>query len=364
MSGTATRNPRLPSLIGLRFVAAFIAFGFHVHAMGLFAEGVASDVVEALFGQGSAGVGFFFVLSGFVLTWSARPGLPVRTLWRTRAVRLLPNHLVTWLIALAGLGLLAGGEGLSLAGAITSMLLVQAWVPDQTVYFAMNTPSWWLSCEVAFCVAFPLLLRGIVRIREDRLWLTAGVLVACVLLVPVVGGFMPAETAQWFVSICPATRALEFILGIVLARIVLSGRWIGIGMWPASGLVVAGLAASAYVPPLFGAVAVTVVPLALLIPAAAVNDVRGGVSPWRCRSLVWLGKISFAFYLLHQLVIRFVNYAFGGGPWPAGQGIAIVAAMLVLTVVGSWALYRLVERPVMRRLATGTTAPAAMVRVA
>src|ERR687894_524914 len=60
---------RLPSLTGLRFVAAFLVFGFHLHVAHLLDEGVAGTVMELVFGQGAVGVSFFFILSGFVLTW-------------------------------------------------------------------------------------------------------------------------------------------------------------------------------------------------------------------------------------------------------------------------------------------------------
>jgi peptidoglycan/LPS O-acetylase OafA/YrhL len=43
----------------------------------------------------ATGVSFFFVLSGFVLTWSARPDDIATGFWRRRIARIYPVHLVT-----------------------------------------------------------------------------------------------------------------------------------------------------------------------------------------------------------------------------------------------------------------------------
>jgi peptidoglycan/LPS O-acetylase OafA/YrhL len=81
--------------------------------------------------------------------------------------------------------------------------------------------------------------------------------------------------------------------------------------------------------------------------------------------MVWLGEISFAFYLVHQLAIRLVTHAFGSRAVPDATGMLLATAMLAVALVGSWALYRVVERPMMTRLAgSRRPAPAAAPREA
>ncbi|MFE2758203.1 acyltransferase family protein [Actinosynnema sp. NPDC059335] len=221
---------RLPSLTGLRFLAAFVVFGFHLHAGGLFDGTGAEGVLAAVFGQGATGVGFFFLLSGFVLTWSARPGVPARVALRRRAARVLPNHVVVWLVVFAGL---AWAGGASVLTGLLGLVLLQAWVPVQSVYFGVNTPAWSLSCEAAFYTAFGWLLGLVDRIPPRRLRWAAGGLMAAVVAVPAVALPMPAGLEYWFVYVFPVTRALEFVLGMVLARVVRAGRWVGRGRAPA-----------------------------------------------------------------------------------------------------------------------------------
>ena len=119
-SGPASASPRaaapgfsrLPSLTGLRWLAAFIVFGFHIGTLGVIHRppsppggptnrgGQLLRSWEAVFGQGDIGVAFFFVLSGFVLTWVAKPTDTRTAFWRRRVAKIYPNHMVTWAIVI------------------------------------------------------------------------------------------------------------------------------------------------------------------------------------------------------------------------------------------------------------------------
>ena len=63
---TGTRMPsRLPTLTGMRFVAAAMVFLFHVFWSNVFASpGAQHDFFSLFFQGGWTGVGFFFLLSG------------------------------------------------------------------------------------------------------------------------------------------------------------------------------------------------------------------------------------------------------------------------------------------------------------
>ena len=346
--GTVAPDSRLPSLTGLRFFAALGVFGFHINVLGLFGEPHAAAAVDAVFGQGSNGVSFFFILSGFVLTWSARPGATARSIWRRRAAKIFPNHLVTWLVGIAALAYTS--HAIPLINTLPGFVLLQAWIPDSDVYYAANTPAWSLSCEAAFYAAFPLLLWAITRVRETRLWLVAGMLVGGILLVPVAALPLPDDLAHWFVYIFPVTRALEFALGMVLARIVRANRWPRLGLWQAISIFVAVYAVSATIPGDYTYVARMVIPFALIISAAATADLAGERTGLRGRTIQWLGEISFAFYLVHQLVMRLADKALGDVPRPTPIALAITLLMLALSLVAADLLHRLVERPLMQRL--------------
>ena len=125
MNTTASR-PTLPSLTALRAAAALAVFGYHAVGMLQFlGTGHTARTIGRLLAAGPTGVSFFFVLSGFVLPWSAGAAGSTRSFWRRRAARILPAYLIAWCL---GLVVLAGlHRPAAIGGAIASLLLVQAW---------------------------------------------------------------------------------------------------------------------------------------------------------------------------------------------------------------------------------------------
>ncbi len=86
------------------------------------------DIVRS----GFAGVGFFFILSGFILAYTY--------LGRTRRRRTGPRTFTT----------------------IASLLLVQAWIPCSAR--VLNQPGWSLSAEVFFYLRLPFIAPGVARL--------------------------------------------------------------------------------------------------------------------------------------------------------------------------------------------------------
>lgn len=349
---------RLPSLTGLRFVAAFVVFGFHLSIAHLVGGGPGA-VIRWLFAPGAIGVSFFFLLSGFVLTWSARRDDTVPRFWRRRVAKIYPNHVATWLPAL-GIAL-ATGEALAPVAILANLALVQSWIPDQRVYYGLNTVSWSLACEIFFYLLFPLLYRGMARIPGRALWPAAAGALGAVWVVPLVAHLLPAADRYWAIWVFPPARLPEFVAGMLLARIVAEGRWPRVGIWPATVLTVAAYLTSRWVPDDFRMVAFTVVPLAVLIASVGAADAAGAPTPWRSRTAVWLGEVSYAFYLTHQLVLRAVAKVVGQ-PDGIAVGVAAALAALAVTVLVSWLLYRFVEVPGMRVLGPRRRLPAGALR--
>ncbi|MEU5581769.1 acyltransferase [Streptomyces huasconensis] len=362
---------RLPSLTGMRFLAALMVFSVHGAAAGVFRDiDVAAGYYRWFGNAGAVGVSFFFMLSGFVLTWSVRPADTVRGFWRRRLLKIFPNHLVTFAAALVLLAVTS--SAIAFPETLANLFLVHAWVPDSGYVETANTVSWSLSVELLFYLSFPLLIKGVSRIAPSALWYAAAGTVALIMLLPVIAqlllpdtpGFMFMKvswTQIWFVYVFPLARLLEFVLGMLLARIVLAGRWIGLGVVPPALLTLVVYVGAVRIEhnPLYNYVALTVIPLALLIPAAAASDVKGRTSWLNSRPMVWLGDISFAFYCVHYLILIYGHRLFGSDPnifgkpsgpaWNTPGGLLFLAAALVVSVLVAWALYALVERPVMRR---------------
>ena len=334
---------RLPSLTGLRWLAAFAVFGFHLRVHSLFRDGIGANVLSYLFAAGAVGVGFFFILSGFVLTWSSRPGDGTKDFWRRRFARVYPNHVVTWALVLAGL--IATGRSVGLWEIGLNFALLQAWVPDQSIFFGMNTPSWSLSCEALFYLTFPALWAGLRGCSAQTLTVVLRLVVVGIFAVPTLALSMPDYLGYWFTFVFPLSRLFEFALGIISAKMLADGLWPQIEFRQASGLLLGTYLLAPHVGG-YGYGALTALPVAALLVASARRDLSGAPSLWSRPLVVRLGEWSFAFYLLHQLVIRFAA--------PAHQdlvrGTLWAAVTLLVALAAAALLHRTIELPVNTRL--------------
>lgn len=349
----------------MRFIAAFMVFAFHIVYETPFRSTSFAGKYSRVFGQGGwTGVAFFFLLSGFVLTWSARPSDATRRFWRRRLVKIVPNYVVAYGAAL----LLLAASSLPIGGwrTLPGLFLIQSWFPQADIETSANPVAWSLSCEVFFYLSFPLLLWLIRKIRPERLWWWAAGAAGLVWCMPLIGrAILPSTPVApwapsvstyefWFVYVFPPARLAEFVLGMLMARIVMTGKWIGLPLVPAMGLAIAAYGLGPDVPYIDSVVAVTVIPLALLIPAAATADLRGRWSPLRSGVMVWLGNISFAFYLWHRLILIYGHRALGlGRTWGTPEAVALGTVALGVVLLVAWLTYTFIELPMMRRWSSG-----------
>jgi peptidoglycan/LPS O-acetylase OafA/YrhL len=178
----ARHASRLPSLTGMRFLAALLVFAFHSSLplptiRMIKSEGMWHRYYWGASQAGAFGVTFFFVLSGFVLTWSARPGDTMPGFWRRRFVKIVPNYVLTWAISMAffAAAVTPAWE------AVANLFMLQSWWPNFGVNFSVDTPAWSLGVEAVFYALFPVLLIGAKRIRSAHLkYWRAGIVAAIV----------------------------------------------------------------------------------------------------------------------------------------------------------------------------------------
>jgi peptidoglycan/LPS O-acetylase OafA/YrhL len=338
---------RLHSLTGLRAVGAGLVFFNHFG--DLFHDHFSWFVNRSLT-SGRCGVSFFFILSGFVLTWSARSrDTPGSFYWR-RFARIFPAHAVAWGLAVAILTW-QGVHALDLRS-LGSLLQLQAWFPDPAWHFAGNAVAWSLSCEAFFYLLFPALIPSVERLgRHGRRRVALGLL-ALAFAVPTVTQLLwgPVSSSTWLPYVFPGVRFIEFALGIVVATALLRGELPRIPVRAAYVSGALGLVAMQWLPVSWVPVASMIVPFTLILVARAQADRAGEASIFSGRVWVRLGEWSFAFYLLHELVLRVLGALVDVDALDA-LGIASVTGLaLGGALAGSAALYTFIERPAERRL--------------
>jgi peptidoglycan/LPS O-acetylase OafA/YrhL len=337
---------RLESLTSLRFLAALAVFSLH---LPLLEAGVPYARWMGRFSlPGATGVSFFFILSGFVLTWAHPPGDLARRFYRRRAARILPNHVLTW--AVMALILISYKAWPGAGPALGSLFLVQAWVPIPRWYWAMNTPAWSLGCEAFFYLLFPGLRRALAKSGSAPWLLLSAAMTEIVLSVAQVGApARPGSWGYWLVFFFPVVRLAEFVMGMALAGLVQAAALPRIPLSLAAAVVLAAYLADSWVPFAFQSGAFMLLPFWLLVLAAAQSDLSGRPRLLAARLPVLLGRWSFAFYLVHYPLLT----VFGRVELHDGMGgmlaLANAVGLLLGAVALSGALYRMVEQPMERR---------------
>lgn len=337
----------LRSLTSLRFFAALLVVLSHLEFLESNSIGAVSWLAQNVFHEGYVGVTFFFVLSGFILSHSYSKkmanGGSAQQFIHARIARIFPIHFLTILIALP-LVLLGRKETLSVIGGslVANATLLQAWVPSTSWYFSFNAPSWSLSVEMFFYLAFPLL----VGMASRSLFWTAAALVATK-----AGITIGDPESKFLLYVFPLLRLNDFIIGILLHRLFValgpvSNRTATISQF----LAVAALAAFAVLSPAISQGSrfdvYYLAPMSFMILSFAWQNGMGArlISG---STLLLLGEASFSLYMIHQLVIRYGRHILAALHVPLGgiHDVVIACGYVAISVAVSIALFKLFELP-------------------
>jgi peptidoglycan/LPS O-acetylase OafA/YrhL len=367
---TDGRPPRiqLNTLVGMRGILMFTVFFGHVAIAYVFSRDISDAFIMLDIGPAQAVLALFFMLSGFVLAWVARPGESKRAFWRRRAVKIFPNHVVTWVAGL--ILMIAFGVYTSWWEVLPSLFLIQSWIPVEGVLAGTNGPAWSLSCELFMYAMFPAVFAWALKMDARKLWRWLITLAAAIILVTaLVGVTVPSEPKalgqdlsayQFYILIFfPPVRLLDFAIGVLIARLVITGQWRPVRArwtWVLFGI---GWVVSMNLPNPLGFVAPFVPALVLALGGAATADINESKNLFTRRWAMWLGDRSFAFYLVHGNVLIFSERAIGPGPYPVPGAVLFTVGVLVVSLVLAHVLHTRVENPMMKHWARPRRRPAA-----
>jgi peptidoglycan/LPS O-acetylase OafA/YrhL len=354
---------RLNSLTSLRYFGALVVVVAHVNPQYL-----TSPVLRATAYYGFVGVSFFYLLSGFVLTWSCSQQAATR-FWWNRFSRIWPLQATMMVAAYLFFWHLERHPGPT--GFVLQSLLLQAWDPNPNVYAGGDGPVWSLSCEMFFYAMFPLLILLVLRMRARGLTITAVAVIAVTTVVPVVvAPHVSAATYTWLFFYSPGYRIGEFIIGMLLARAVALGLrfpspsvgyllgWAGLATW-AVGLTEYSLSHGAVPRPFVPLLAMPC--FALLLIAGASADLSGHARVMGGWLPVRLGEWSFALYLVHPLLASVVrtHHWLAGSSAPADFGylLVFIAAATLVAAAAHYTIEKPVERWLRRQYPGSQTAP-------
>ncbi|MDI1361138.1 acyltransferase [Methylotenera sp.] len=218
------------ALTGVRFLAAMLVFLFHFGAA--FSERIGMPTfVSTFLHNGKVGVSMFFVLSGFILTYTYTQKLAHKfkfaDFFIARFSRIYPVYLLALLLMLPVLP-----KALDTWSALCVLAMVQSWtLPFSGFGGTWVMQAWTLSVELFFYICFPLLLLVMRNIKLNTI--AVGLLLTSLLIVafgtPWVDPgvkfvpFLPISLTP----ILPILRLPEFIFGMLICKLMFSAPQIG-----------------------------------------------------------------------------------------------------------------------------------------
>ncbi|WP_416981288.1 acyltransferase family protein [Streptomyces sp. T028] len=314
---------------------------------------------------GYVGVDVFFVMSGFLITSLLLRELAttgrgsVRSFYARRALRLLPASSLVIAVTLGGAWLflskarLAEYAGDALAGALYTVNFRLA--AAGTDYLSQDSPPspfqhlWSLAVEEQFYLVWPLLLLLTWRVARGRRRLVAVPLGSLCLASFVAGVLVTDSSAPW-AYFGSHTRAWELGAGGLLA--LATERWERLPAALAAALTWLGLACVTLAAVWYDDETPFPGHHALLPVAGTALVLAGGCAPtphgagWLLgrRPLVWLGGLSYGWYLWHWPLLVMAPAALGRADGTADVPLALGLSATALGL--AWLTLRLVENPV------------------
>jgi peptidoglycan/LPS O-acetylase OafA/YrhL len=377
---------QLLPLTGLRFFLALWVVTYHQTSPENYLGPVMARLPGPIFcvlRTGYVAVGVFFVLSGFVLSYSHSlttrfSSSQLASFAVARFARIYPVYcfgllLIAPFVIAHALGNWSAATAIREAvKAFLNWTLLQSWVPRAV--FSWNAPGWSLSDEAFFYFCFPAVGFALWKLsRLRRILLTASVIWAAALVAPLIAlvsplrpfGIAAATSFPWdanpfwanLISFNPLLRLPDFCIGILVCRVyyelrVRKSYLLGKGYW----LYLPGILLEILVLSNANVLPLPFVQNGLLLPLHSLIilgfALGGGVFSRLLSTspVVFLGNASYAMYILHVPILFWMNAVterlFALKP----SGVAWTLCYLVVVVSFSSVLFKVLEQPANRFL--------------
>lgn len=349
-------NKHIYSLTSLRFFAAAGVFLHHLGVLNSVDNSIVKEFAKYFF-SGYAGVTFFYILSGFIISYSFKKHkeegfFDSKDFIFFRVARIFPVHWLTLLLSFFVFSHLYSVDFLHLTTLLLNIFLLHAFVPLDGVYFSYNPVSWSLSCELFFYCSFVFLV--VLRTRV-LLYLLAVIISLQFYFIFYPQDYMPSH---WLFYINPFFRINGFIIGMLLCRLHASK--------PPS--------LSIHVFSFLEMLSIILFGVTLYIATNSISDMnlrydllftpvmalivfifsydKGFFSKVLShRYFVLLGEASFSFYMIHLIVIRVIFKI--ASDKHIESSVAIISMSLIafaISVLGSVVIFKLFEVPVNKKL--------------
>lgn len=362
----------ISELTSIRFFAALHVLLFHNFYTAGWAASGAPDWIRSIISYGDLAVTFFFLLSGFIITYvyadeEGKVRGTKKKFYLARFSRIYPVYLFAFMLDLP--------RGLSYffetfetreavlkicVSAVAHLTMLQSWHPRLTPVW--NSPAWSLSAEMFFYLIAPFAMRFLFKAKNN--WTLMWIL----FLIPPVLYYAiwnftslqinhdPALLVLW--RSFPLLRSTEFLIGIFLGKLFIQEHWVikllksntiltGTFFW--LSLLLSVLIISIKVDDHQKVIANTLLIPLFSMMILAIASVRVPLTQFlRSEFTISLGRASFAMYMIHVPMLFYVDFLFK--KLALGPGPTYFVGYLLLTISFSIILFKFLEQPLQRYL--------------
>ena len=368
----ADSKPHYNILDGLRGAVALMVVWYHVFEGFAFAEGSAIDV----FNHGYLAVDFFFMLSGFVISYAYDDRwdrMSLGNFFKRRLVRLHPMIVMGTVIGLTTFLIQGGvkwnGSQTPMSDVMLAFLLTSCFIPawpgaphevrGNGEMFPLNGPAWSLFFEYIGNICYALFIRRLSD-KALKIWVfIMGVLLACFAIFNVSGyesigvGWTIGDSVNIFGGFI--RMMFPFSMGMLLARNFKPVKVRGI-FWMAV-VVLFALFSVPFIPSFAGCCLngvyemfciMIAFPVIVWLSASGATTDKGTTGI--CK---FLGDISYPLYIVHYPVMYlFYAWLIENKLYTLEETWPVVACVYGLCVVLAFVALKLYDEPVRKWLAT------------
>lgn len=284
---------------------------------------------------GAWGVSVFLILSGFVMVYTYHDRLLESSLKSCiifsleKVKKLYGLHILMMLTALvfvikALVSNFAIKQFIFMCMEVFfNVTLLQTWIPSSTIYYSLNGVSWYLSVCLFLYAVFPLLLKQIKKLSSKKSFLFIISIYMIQIVIGVVTQFIDIPIvysdnfSKWVIYIFPLFRLGDFAIGCCLGNIYLHEKFV-------LNEVIASVLEILVFIAIFGAGYFYVNQIGFLgsewfrhtmlytptsICIVLLFALKQGIISkcLTCKVLVFVGDLSAYMFLIHQMVIQYID---------------------------------------------------------
>jgi peptidoglycan/LPS O-acetylase OafA/YrhL len=343
-------------LTSLRFFFALMVFIHHTYLLNISADKVFFHFLNRnIFAEGYIGVSFFFILSGFILSFNYKNKLLLKKItfkefWVARISRIFPLHLFTLLLTVPlFLNDFVTQTITSVGKLLINMLLLQSFFPLSEIYNSFNFVSWSISDEMFFYLMFPIIIAFYFKHKKA---VNLPLVLVLTLLIPLGILLAPHYLEHRFFYVNPLFRIIDFNIGILLYyvyeykifdKLLKSIKLATLLEISSVILLILFFIFHRHIPQGYRYSCYYWLPMIIIILVFAHKS--GYISVLLSnKTIVSLGEVSFGFYLIHVLAFRYISHLNRKFSLITNDYL-LIAVIFIAVLIASYMSYFYLELP-------------------